>query len=213
MKFNQKGESMKKILALTLATLTAGSVFAQSDAPAGNTNVGSEMNNMITFDADSVLNGSLNLTKSKTPRNSADNDTALKLNLNYFWASKWMQNLQYGGGLNYLKATNDAGDVENYGFDIGAIYNLSDDLTQSFYGKVLLGMDWNHKYSGKGQGDDEVFNTTFAFGKRFSLEHFGMRHLVYTPEIALTNANSTTGGNLEYSQAVELRFLQFAVFF
>ena len=205
---------MKKILALTLATLVSGSVFAQADAAAGNTNVGSEMKNMITFDADSVIQGVYGFNKSKAPGQSADNDTQLKLDLNYFTVLPRMEKLQLGGGLNYAKATDSSGDTEGYGFRIGAIYNFTENLTQAFYVKLLTGMDWDFVYSGGANAnDDEVIDTTLAFGKRFTLERFGMPHLNYTPEIALTNQNSTTGGRFEYSQAIELRFLQFAVFF
>jgi hypothetical protein len=197
---------MKRILALTLATLTAMPAFADENA--------SDMKHMLTFDADSIIQGVWSFQKSKTPGRKADNDTTLKLDLNYFYALDMHPKLQVGGSVNYGKTTNYLGDNENYGFKVGAIYNTSENLTQSFYGKALVGMDWNRTYgSSSGNSMDEVLNWTLAVGKRMSLARFGIKHLTYTPEIAWTNANSTTGGNFEYNQAVQFRFLQFAVFF
>lgn len=203
---------MKRILSLILATLTALPAFAQEG--------GRDMKHMLTFDADSIIQGVWSFQKSKTPGRSADNDSALKLNLNYFYSLDRHPNLQVGGGVNYAKTTNSNGDNENYGFKLGAIYNMSENLTQAFYGKVLVGMDWNRQYGATGASGgkagnalDEVLNWTLAVGKRMSLAQFGIKHLTYTPEIAWTNSNSTTGGNFEYNQAIEFRFLQFAVFF
>jgi hypothetical protein len=42
---------------------------------------------------------------------------------------------------------------------------------------------------------------------------FGVKHISYTPEVALQTINSTTNDSLDYSQSLEFRFLQFSVFF
>lgn len=193
---------MKKYLVLSTALLLAGSAWAEEGD-----------NNMLEFDAESVILGKWSFDKAKTPGQDPDNDSELSLNLNY--ARKLMRwpTLQVGGNLNYLKDTDDSGDVENYGFMVGVIYNFRETLKTSPYVSFYTGLNWNHQYGGTSSGDDEVLTSVLALGKRVTLEPWGMKHLTYSPEIALRSANSTTGGNLEYAQSLELRFLQFAVFF
>ena len=199
---------MKTIFALGAALLLMGSAFAQ------NGGVGAGYKHMFEFNADSVMRGIFSFDKSKTPGNASDNDTQLDLRLNYAYALEQLPRIQLGGRVNYLKDTNTSGDIENYGFQVGAILNHSADLQNSIYASLYLGMIWNQVYgSASGNTMDEVMQSTLAVGKRFSLDQWGIKHLTYTPEIALQNQNSTTGGNLDYSQSLQFRFLQFAVFF
>jgi hypothetical protein len=192
---------MKTILALTTALLMSSSVFAQTT-------------HMFEFNADSVLQGVLSFDKSKTRGNSADNDTQLGLNLNYAYSIPTMPRLQIGGRLNYEKGTEGGrGDFEDYSAQVGAIVNMWDDLRDSPYASLYVGYGWDNTYGVSEGRKDEVLTSTLAVGKRFALDRWGIKHLTYTPEIALQNMNSTTGSALEYSQNIQLRFLQFSVFF
>jgi hypothetical protein len=202
---------MKTILALATA-LMMGSAFAQNGSSPMDSSSGSR--HMFEFNADSVLRGVFSFDKSKTPGKDADNDTELNLSLNYAYQLASMPRLQLGGRLNYLKDTNAGGDQENYSFMVGAIANNTSDLQNSAYASLYLGMGWNNEYGGTGgNSDDELLTSILAVGKRFSMERWGIKHLVYSPEIALYNQNSTTGGDLEYTQSLQFRFLQFSVFF
>ena len=212
---HKKGIVMKTIFALATA-LFVGSAFAQQP---------NNPKHMFEFNADSVLQGIFSFDKSKTRGGSPDNDTQLDLNLNYAYALPGLPQLQLGSRLNYNKGTvGGRGDFEDYGIEVGAIYNFSPgmsevDLMNSIYASLYLGLGWQNNYGGTGDDafspgrKDEVLSSTIALGKRFDLSNWGVSHLVYTPEIALENLNSTTGSNLEYSQNIQFRFLQFAVFF
>lgn len=169
--------------------------------------------NMIESNIDSLVRGAFSFDKSKTRGDSADNDTQLDLVLNY--ARKVSKQWQLGTRLNYIKDTNTAGDLERYGFQVGAFYNFSENFKESMYLSLFTGLDWS-KFYGNSTADDEVWKTTLAFGKRFGLARWKVAHLVYSPEIALVTANSTSGSkgsNLEYTQSLQLRFLQFSLFF
>lgn len=168
---------------------------------------------MFEFNADSSLFGVLSFDKSKTKGNSTDNDTQLNLDLNYAYSLPMHPKLQLGGRAIYLKDVNSNGDQENWGAQVGAIYNLSDDLQNSIYGSVYVGMLWNHEYGDSGAGNDEVRLGTVAVGKRFNLERWGIKHVTYSPEVALQTRNSTTSSSFDYSQDLQFRFLQFSVFF
>lgn len=190
---------MKKILAISIAILFSGSVFAQ------------EKKHMIEFNVDSLVRGSFNFNKSKNNGQRADNDTQLNLVLNYAYTLPQMPRIQVGSRINYVKDTT-SNDQENYGLQVGGFYNHSDDLMNSAYASLFLGMQWNHTY-GELQTSDENLISTLAIGKRMDLKAWGVNHVVYTPEIALKNQNSTTNSSVEYSQNLEFRFLQFSVFF
>jgi len=143
-----------------------------------------------------------------------DNDTQLNLDLNYAYSIPTMPRLQVGGRVSYDKGTEGGrGDLEDYGLEVGAIVNWMADLQNSPYASLYLGVNWANTYGVSEGRKDEVLMGTLAVGKRFSMETLGIKHLTYTPEIALENLNSTTGSSLEYSQNIQLRFLQFSVFF
>jgi hypothetical protein len=203
---------MKTILALTTALLL-GSAYAQTGTTPMDSSTGSR--HMFEFNADSVLQGVLSFDKSKTRGSEADNDTQLNLNLNYAYSLPMMPRLQLGGRVDYAKGTEAGrGDLEDYKLRVGAIVNHSEDLKNALYASLYLGLGWANTYGNSDFGrKDEVLSSVLAVGKRFNLEQWGIKHLTYTPEIALENENSTTGAALEYSQNVQFRFLQFAVFF
>ena len=121
--------------------------------------------------------------------------------------------LQLGGRLDYLKDTASAGDIENWGLQIGGIFNQSSDLLNTMYASLYLGMLWNREYGAGAGENDEVLYSTLALGRRYSMESWGVKHLTYTPEIAFQNRTSTNGGDFSYTQSLEFRFLQFSVFF
>lgn len=200
---------MKKILTLAVISLFSLGAYAQSS---------SEPKHMINFHVDDLFLGSLNFDSSKSRGQDSDNDTQLNLDLNYAYALPNLRNLQIGARINYEKGTETGrGDFEDYGADVGAIWNFqwggqTLDLKNSPYASVFVGYGWANVYTGGGD-DDEVFRTTAALGKRFSLERWGVDYLTYSPEIALQSINSKTGGQLEYSQSLQLRFLQFSVLF
>ena len=201
---------MKTIFAALASVFFLSTAFAQEatspmDSPSGS-------KHMFEFNADSILGGLISFDKSKTRGNEADNDTQLNLNLNYAYALPIMPRLQVGTRLLYLKDVNSTGDVENYGLQIGAILNHTANLENSAYLSGYIGMLWNHEYQ-RGGSNDETRIATLAVGKRFSMEQWGIKHLVYQPEIALQARNSTTSGSFDYSQDLQLRFLQFSVFF
>lgn len=229
---------MKKLLALATTVLLSGGVFAQSDYDSdfnsgpsygsgwgsGSSGMGtgqgasSNTRHMIEFNADSVFGGVLNLGRSKTRGKSANTDTNLELRLNYAYSIPSLPQLQVGGRFNYFKqdAVAGRGDAEDYGVQAGAIWNFMPDLSNSVYASLYFGFGWANTYGGR-QGDtkrrDELTNSTLSLGKRFSLDRWGIDHLVYSPELALQTENSTTGGSIEYRQDFQVRFLQFSVLF
>ena len=202
---------MKTILALATA-LIMGTAVAQEGSSPLDSSTGSR--HMFEFNADSILQGVLSFNKVKNNGQKADNDTALNLKLNYAYSLPQMPRIQVGTRFMYEKGNvTGQGDAENYGLALGAIYNHSADLRNSIYLSLYAGLGWYNTY-GAGLNDDEVLTTTLALGKRFSLESWGINHLTYTPEIAIQSENSTTSANgVEYAQDLQLRFLQFSVFF
>lgn len=216
---------MKKILAIA-ALVLLNSAQAQSNDGSESfwgTSMGTGQSeasgsgggnrHMFEFGADSSVFGLLSFDKSKTRGNESDDDTQLNLDLNYAYSLPMYPRLQLGARGLYLKDVNSLGDQENWGAQVGAIFNLSDDLQSSAYASLYLGMLWNHDYGSSQAGDDEVRIGTVAVGKRFNLERWGLKHVTYSPEVALQTRNSTTSSSFDYSQDLQIRFLQFSVFF
>lgn len=201
---------MKKILTLAVASLFNFGAYAQS---------ANNPKHMINFAVDDLFLGTLNFDSSKARGQKSDNDTQLGLDLNYAYQLPMLRNLQVGAKVNYQKgAEAGRGDYEDYGADVGAYWNFQFkgnelDLKNSYYASLFVGYGWNNNYGSENGDDDEFFQSTAAIGKRFSLENWGIDYLTYTPEVALQSINSKTGGALEYSQSLQLRFLQFSVLF
>lgn len=222
----RKGVPMKKFVTTALALMSLSafgdshhyrSHFREKQKMEENRSPSSqdESLSMFEFNADSVLGGYFSLDQSKTRGSSVDNDIELNLNLNYAYQLMSQQRLQLGWRLDYLKDTNSSGDMENWGLQIGAIYNQSTDLQNTMYTSLYLGMGWDHTYgaSSGGNSSNENMISTLAVGRRYSMDKMGLKHLTYSPEVAFQNRNATTGGALEYSQSLQFRFLQFSVFF
>jgi|GEM_PF-1208312 hypothetical protein len=217
---------MKKFMAMILAAMSLSSV-ADSHYSHSHSRLKQKMEetrnpasedgslSMFEFNADSVLGGYFSLDQSKTRGSSVDNDIELNLNLNYAYQLSSYRRMQLGWRFDYLKDTNSSGDIENWGLQVGAIYNNSTDLQNTMYASLYLGMGWDHSYGAASGGNSSTENmiSTIALGRRYSLDRMGVKHLTYSPEIALQNRNATTGGALEYSQSLQFRFLQFSVFF
>jgi hypothetical protein len=191
---------MKKLIPLTLALFVSVPALAQSQK------------HMILFDADSILQGAWSLSRVKEKGSGPDSESQLNLRLNYFYTVPKLKQLQVGGAFLYQKDTGLTGNFENYGGQIGAIWNFDKNLEKALYLKGLVGLTWNNEY-GANSNSDEQYNLTAAVGKRFSLADYGLRHVTWTPEIAYTAKDSTTKGDFDYSSAIEFRFLQFSVLF
>jgi hypothetical protein len=196
---------MKKTLVL-LSSFLAGSAFAQ-----GTTH-------MFEFNADSMIKGLVSIDKSKTKGNNADNNLQFDMNLNYAYQLPSLPQLQLATRFNYNKGTTGGrGDFEDYGLAVGGIYNFNPgmsslDLTNAMYISLYVGFGWNHNYTSP-RSTDEVLSGTVAVGRRFSLEPIGLKHITWSPEVAFQNLNSTTGSQLQYSQSLQFRVLQFSAFF
>jgi hypothetical protein len=198
---------MKTLIAMA-AALLMGSAFAQETN--GTTH-------MFEFSSTAMESGALKFLRNKTPGNDASNNVALDITLNYAYSLPTLQNLQLGGRLNYNKLDQKATNTEDYGLSALAYWNFRDangklDLTNSVFAKILLGYSWNHNY-GSGGSSDEVSNLEVAVGKRWTMAKWGANHLVYSPEVAWNTTNSTTNSAAGYTNGLEIRFLQFSVFF
>jgi hypothetical protein len=205
---------MKKILGLTAAALFASSAYAQVGMPAVEPlTSASGTTHMFEFNADSILQGVFSIDKSKEKGSDADNDSQLDLLLNYAYQLPGAPRFQLGGRFNYEKGTEAGrGDSEDYGFEVGGIINHSEDLMNSAYASLYLGLGWANSYGGPNI-EDEFTSTTLAVGKRFNMEAWGLKHLTYSPEVAFENLNFSSSESNDYSQSLQFRFLQFSVFF
>jgi len=212
-----KGESMKKLVAIGLATLSFSALadshrgfwhkqgMEERREPAS----GESMKQMFEFNVDSVVAAALSFDKSKVKGEEADNDSKASISLNYAYGVAPL--VQLGARLNYFNGIYGSNDLEGMDFSIGGILNNMDDFTQSAYISLYLGAGWSQDFGSKVR--DDLRLSTLAVGKRFTLDQFGLKHVTYSPEVALKNISSTTGEGLDYSQSVELRVLQFSVFF
>ncbi len=186
----------KLLLALTFIFGT-GSLWAQ------------QKNHMIDFNADSIVQGALNFGKTKNKGSDADNGTDLKLLFNY--AYRVAPKLQVGMRTNYVKDSTKL-NSEGWGLEVGAIWNFQEDLMNSPYASLYVGMQWDNTY-GAFASSDEIRKTTLAVGKRFDLKVLGIEHVTWSPEIAFQSLNSTTSSALDYATNIQFRFLQFSVLF
>ena len=101
--------------------------------------------------------------------------------------------------------------------EVGVIANSNSDFTQAAYLSAFVGMGYNQNFSKPTATTrrfrDDLRTGTLALGKRVPLDRWGIKHVVYSPEVALTFTNSTTDESFDYRQAVELRLFQFSAFF
>lgn len=202
---------MKKIFALGLAVLCfpafayAGQQMETQRMPAAMEGV----QHMFEFNLDSVLAGALSFDKTKVSGSDADNDTKLDLVFNYAYGVAPF--LQVATRFNYLSGVSGGSDVENFNIEFGGILNSMEDFTNAGYVSIYLGSGWAQDFGASTR--DDLRSATLALGKRMPLERMGLKHVTYTPELAVKTVNSTNNSGLDYSQSLEFRFLQFSVFF
>ena len=208
---------MKKLIALGLATLSFSALadfrresrFMQRMEAHRTPAAAEGVRNMFEFNVDSVLAGALAFENSKVQGSDATNDSRANLSLNYAYGIAPL--LQLGGRLNYFSGKSGANDYENFDLSIGATLNTIEDFTDAAYVSLYLGAGFAEEF-GPNTRDDLRF-ATLAVGKRFQLNNIGLKHVTYSPEIAVKNVSSTTSRALDYSQSLQFRFLQFSVFF
>ncbi len=163
---------------------------------------------MIEMSTDNSALGALNFSESGGGGRSKSSDTNLFLGGNY--AYKISERVQLGGQATYVNSDRE---YESYSLLAGAIYNLSDDLTNAFYTSLYAGMSWFHVYqpnivSGKHQ---ETITGKLAFGKRFALSNINLPNITYSPEISVTRSENTKSES--YTNNITVSFIQFSAFF
>lgn len=201
---------MKKIFALGL-TLLAGSALAQDTGGATRVPAAAEgMRHMFEFNLDSVEAAALSFDKIKTKGQEADNGTNLDLSLNYAYGVT--SQIQAAARFEYFSGVETSVDEERFGLAVGAIYNFSEDFLNTLYTSAYLGLGFAQQF-GANDARDELRNVSFSVGRRFPLDMFGVKHVVYSPEVSLQFVNSTTNESLDYSHSLQFKVLQFSVFF
>ena len=220
---------MKKIFALGLTLLT-GSVFAQSygnpqykpfkqqamqegGAGAGSARVpaaaeGSQ--HMFEFNIDSIEAGALSFDKNKVKGSDADRESNLALSGNYAYGATAF--LQTAFRFEYFSGVENAVDQELLNLSVGGIWNFDQDFTRTYYVSAYVGIGYAQQFGANNARDDLRFGSV-SVGRRIPLDMFGIKHVVYSPELSLKMVNSTTDQNLDYSQSLQFKFLQFSVFF
>lgn len=210
---------MKKIFALGLS-LMAGSLFAQDynrdyefrqNMEANRVPAAAEgMRHMFEFNVDSVESAALSFDKIKTKGQDADNGTNIDLDLNYAYGVH--PNLQVGTRFEFFSGVKGSEDAENLSLSVGGIFNTNPDFTRSPFVSLYVGAGWAQQFGNDSSRDDLRF-ATLSIGKRFPLEHLGLKHVVFSPEVSAKFVNSTTDESLDYSQSIQFKLLQFSVFF
>lgn len=201
---------MKKIFGLALALLCFPAFAFNPQMETERTPAAGEgVQHMFEFNIDSILAGAVSFDKSKVKGTSSDNDTKANLSLNYAYGVAPL--LQVASRFNYFSGISGGSDIENFDLSLGGILNNKEDFTTAGYVSLYVGAGWTQNF-GASTRDDLRF-ASVALGKRFPLEVMGIKHVTYTPEVAVKMANSTNDSGLDYSQSLEFRFLQFSVFF
>ncbi len=163
---------------------------------------------MIEFNAEAIPSLVYAIEKTKTKGTNSDNDSDTTLGINYAYSIH--PNVQVGGRLNYFNGVFANNDVER--MDVSAVgwFNLNSDLKNSAFASLSLGTGFAQTFGTNG-GRDDLWLAGLSVGKRFSLERFGVNNVSFTPEVALTNQNSTNNSSFDYRQATEFRLIQFSV--
>jgi hypothetical protein len=209
---------MKKILGLLLALSVAPAFAEVGSTPSfGNmvdiqnqeARVQDGQRHMIEFNANSVPSLIWAFTKDKTKGTDSENDSDIALDFNYAYTIH--PNIQVGGRFNYFTGISGNNDQENLGIQaVGWFNTKAGDLQNSPFLSVALGGGYAQTYGANGSRDDLVTAAVTA-GKRFGMDRWGVKHLTWTPEVALTTTNSTNNSSFDYRQALEFRFVQFSV--
>ena len=212
---------MKKLLVAAMI-LTSGPVLAQNyyGSPRNSQNqeaagaatpvVNPGVRHMLEFSPEAMEAAVLSFDRIKSKGSDADSGTNLNFDVNYAYGVS--QYLQAAARFHYLSGLSGADPSEELTIQLGAIMNLTSDFTQAAYVSLFVGAGFDQQFGNNGSRDDLRLGT-IAVGKRFPLTMFGVKHITYSPEVALQTVNSTTNDSLDYSQSLEFRFLQFSVFF
>jgi hypothetical protein len=165
---------------------------------------------MFEFNVDSAMRAAVSFDKIKTKGTSSDNNTNSDISFNYAYGVHRF--LQAGVRFNYFTGVKGSEDEEDLALSFGAILNSSEDFTNAGFVSLYVGGGWAQQFGDNSSRDDLRF-ATLAIGKRFPLDRWGIKHVTYTPEVALKMTNSTTDESIDYAQSLQLRILQFSVFF
>lgn len=189
-----------KLLIVAIALVMSASAFAQK--------------HMVQVGTDNTTIGNLSWESSKTRGSNSTEDKSAYIFANY--AMTLTDHIQAGVKANYSKfkfGGSGNGSSEQYGIQVGGVYNLNSDLKNALYASLYLGWDWGRQtYQNQGT---EVFNTSVAIGKRFPLS-FISENVTYSPEIAYVSKDHTKSEGqfgTQWSQAIEFRIVQFSIFF
>lgn len=215
---------MKTTLAL-LTALSFGTAYAQSTQSSGSgqrfgglvdierqeAKAAEGQRHMIEFNAQSIPSLIYAIEKNKTKGTDSENESGASLSFNYAYAIH--PNIQVGGRFNFFNGVFANNDIERLDLQVGGWFNTkANDLQNSPYLSLHLGAGYAQTFGANG-GRDDLILSTLAAGKRFSMENWGVKHLTWTPEVALVNNNSTNDSSFDYRQALEFRVLQFSVIF
>ena len=165
---------------------------------------------MFEFNIDSILAAAISFDKVKTKGQDSDNDTNMQFSGNYFYGVHPM--LQIGGRVDYFNGVGAVEDIETMSLDIGGYINSDQDFSRAAFLGAFVGAGWAQQF-GDTSSRDDLRQATVSIGKRFPLSRWGIRHITWTPELALKYQNSTTDQSLDYTQSLQLRILQFSVLF
>lgn len=210
---------MKKIIGILLA-FSVGSAFAARtgstpsfggmlDIEKQEAQTQEGQKHMIEFNANSVPSLVWAFTKDKSKGTSSENDSDIDFDMNYAYTIH--PNFQLGGRLNYFTGISGNNDQENLLLQaVGWFNTKGGDLQNSPFLSFGVGGGYAQTY-GDGGSRDDLLNATLSAGKRFGMDKWGVKHLTWTPEVALTTSNSTNNDSFDYRQALEFRFIQFSV--
>lgn len=184
-----------KMLLAAFFLVTSVSAFAQK--------------HMVQVGTDNTTIGNLTWTSEKSRGSNSTESKNHYVFANY--AMSLTDHIQAGAKINYSKFKDSSfGSSESYGLQVGGVYNLNTDFKKSLYASLYVGWDWGRET--QPNSSSEVFKTTLAVGHRYPLS-FISENVTYSPEIAFVSSNPTKSSQTEWSQGLEFRLIQFAVFF
>lgn len=190
---------MKSLLLVLIAFLSLNA-FAQK--------------HMVEFNADSIFLGryAYNLSKGRSDANAEEIQSGfLFLNYAYTVAS----HIQVGSRFSYTTAEGQGYESDSLGLALGIIYNLSENLKDSFFVSLYGGMEWDEsKFNGFEDEKDEEIKGTFAIGKRFPLTFLNLENVTYSPQISYSSESSTKStAYTDWEQELSFEYLNISILF
>lgn len=173
---------------------------------------------MIQFDAESINLGFLGKSKYEYKGSSVKDDDISSgfLNLGYFYA---IEQFQVGGSLTYSRSRSNFDSNTfvsmNRSLNFGGFYNIGK-LSESFFIGAFLGFGNSYSNSDSSEIDRNYSRSgLLEFGKRFSLESFGINGLVYSPSISFEKISYSgiEDGDTETETNTNLNFLKISYLF